>query len=166
MDIYLSEEDKSALRNIVQEDTKSYEEEITANPESEKIFKLDLKHCKQTIEDINSLPSTIADNPSTVGFFLRTRYLYNHTLRIRKLLEIKAPNIIIRKEFYLYRKFLIHPKPIRGFEQFAHLKFISFIEKTGRKGRPYLIITTDQYKICCFISRFGLFLKKDTNSSL
>jgi len=73
-----------------------------------------------------------------------------------KLIEINAPFIIIGQELARLVHILTSKNPVQHFSDFAHLKLESVVEKTGRKGRTYLILNKT---IFVFNSRFGPFIK-------
>lgn len=155
----LSNKDIISLQSLLKEDIELLNQEPDTN-------KIEIKHIQQALDITNTIEHNIQslpEQPSTLGFFIRNRCLHNRTNRLHELIEIKVPTIILRNELLTLNKILTSKNPVQHFQKFAHLQFISFVEHTGRRGRTYLEITTNNpNKIFLFKNKYGLFLKEST----
>jgi hypothetical protein len=134
-------------------------------------------HYKKQYQQINTYLNTILnftpiEPTNTLGFFVRN-FLYSqreHRINILTNLQISsgtqplkttmAPTCILINEFKALAK-ICNPTPIKNWPKYSNLILNSHEERSGRKGKKYLLLYTPTEVIYLFSSRFGPWLTTD-----
>jgi hypothetical protein len=113
----------------------------------------------QLLEKLQSLlDPTQLEQPNTIGHFLRSLLLQQRIDRYRTLQQVtNVPFMIINNELNAIHRCL-HPKPVQHWDKYKNLTLINHEERSGRKGKKYLILYTNNLIVYLFQSRFGSFL--------
>lgn len=136
------------------------EENLLYDAETEQDF---IKQNNKLIVDLNFLldPPSFKESPDSLGEYLRSLLEAHYILQLNKLIEIKAPTVILNNEvkklLSIYRE-----EPIRNWNKYRNLPLISWSEKRGKHGKAYFeFIVPDN--IVYLFSRRGRWLT-DKNS--
>jgi len=97
----------------------------------------------------------------TLKEYLLEKKIISRRVRIEKLTEIKAPEVILEHENALLAKLESGDVMVNGIEEFSEITEFTFEKRIGRGGTPWFEITTPVGILNYFPNaRFGAFIKR------
>jgi len=148
----LKEEEVQKLIEIAQEDLRSLEDE---DDETKREIGEEIEEQLVMLKKLRE-PIPVEEK-GTIGAFLRDYLETQITSRLRKLLEIGVPNVILRHEAKRVLRCRAK-KPVEGWEKYRELKILDAIEKIGRGGKTFLEMQVEGNTVFLFTGRWGQFL--------
>ena len=153
--------DKSVIESIISDVKKDIE--LTTNehdPNNQSLIDELTSQLHKLETLLAKFPYTYPEPEGTLGHHVRHTIIESRCLRLQKLFDIKAPFVILYNEVQALIR-CMSDKPIQNWLLFKDLKFLSFIERPGHKGKKYMLIYTPTVVVYLFQGRFGPWLTTD-----